>query len=176
MSVPTKYGPEVIDAIVDQLAEGKSLVTICNQDGMPDRVQVWRWMRRDDEIAERLLEAREIGFQFRAEMAVAAAKRATDPIAGRLAFDAERWYLGKLSRAFADKPLAIGVSVNVAGDDAFAAVAGALDRAAAAISSGRNSTSAVVIEGEARPADPAGQLVDLAGAGGPGLGEDPDGS
>lgn len=175
MSVPTRYGPEVIDSIAEQLAEGKSLVVICKQDGMPTPRQVYRWINSDDDIAARILEAREVGFHLRAEMAVATAKSAKDPIAGRLAFDAERWYLGKLSNAFREKPLAVGVSVNVDRDDAFAAIAGALDRAAAAISSGRNSTSAVVIEGEARPADAGGQLADLAGSGGPGLGEDPDG-
>ena len=175
MSVPTRYGPDVIDSIAEQLAEGKSLVVICKQDGMPARGVVYEWMRSDSDLAQRLYEAREVGFHLRAEMAVAAAKSAKDPIAGRLAFDAERWYLGKLSNAFREKPLAVGVSVNVDRDDAFAAIAGALDRAAAAISSGSNSTSAVVLEGEARPADAGRQLADLGGSGGPWLGEDPDG-
>ena len=170
------YGPEVIESIIEQLADGKSLIVICKADGMPNRRQVQRWIQGDDELAAELMAAREIGFAYRAEMAVAAAKSAKDPIAGRLAFDAERWYLGKLSNAFREKPIAVGVSVNVDRDDAFAAVAGALDRAAASISSSRNSTSAVVIEGEARPADSGRQLADLAGSGGSGMGEDANGS
>lgn len=175
MSVPTLYGPEVIERIVEQLAEGKSLTAICKQRGMPSRSQVQRWMLSDSDIAARLMDAREIGFAFRAEEAVAAAKRAKDPIAGRLAFDAERWYLGKLSNAFREKPLTVGVQVNVDRDDAFAAVAGALDRAAAAISGGSNSTSAVAIEGEAGPTDSGGHLANLAGPGGARLGQDPHG-
>jgi transposase-like protein len=170
-----KYGPEVIDRIVEQLEEGKSLVLICRDEGMPDRRTIYRWTEGDDELAERLYRARELGYHYRAEVAVAAAKNAKDPIAGRLAFDAERWYLGKLSIAFRDKPLVQGAFLNVGSDDAFAAITEALDRAAASLASSGSSTQPVVIEGSARSADAGGRLADLAGAGREGLGQDPDG-
>jgi hypothetical protein len=146
--------PAVIDHILAELAAGKSLSAICKAEGMPDRVTVWRWSKGDNELAARILEAREFGFQLRAEAAVEAAKCAKDPVAGRLAFDAERWYLGKLSQAFAEKPIAIGALVNVDAGDTFAAVAGALERAAEAISSRSSSTILLVDESEAGP-DPA---------------------
>lgn len=44
----------------------------------------------------------------RAERAVEEAKAAKDAALGRLAFDAERWYVGKLSNAFADKVRHVG--------------------------------------------------------------------
>jgi hypothetical protein len=166
------YPPEIVDRIVDELEEGKSLVRICCGEGMPSRRTVQRWADGSDDLAQRLRAARELGYLNRAEQAVEAAKNATDPIAGRLAFDAERWYLGKLSVAFHDKPVQIGAFVNVDADAAFGAIRDALDRAAAGISSRGDSTRPVVIEGKARPADPGGGLADMAGLGGQRLGED----
>src|SRR5690606_26322010 len=116
---------------------------ICRDSGMPTPRTVQRWARADDELAERIHQAREDGYFLRAERAVEAAQKAEDPHAGRLAFDAERWYLGKLSNAFRDKPITFGAIVGVGGDDAFLAVQGALDEAAAAISSRGHATRAV---------------------------------
>ena len=152
MAVPTKYGDAVIEKIIDGLAEGKSLSQLCAGKDKPDRRTVQRWENGEDALADRIREAREIGYHARAERAVEAAKTAKDPMAGRLAFDAERWYLGKLSNAFREKPIAVGVQVNVGErDDAFAAVSGALDRAATAIASCGSSTSTVATDGEAGP-------------------------
>jgi hypothetical protein len=151
-----EYPDNIIESILTGLAEGKSLAQICRGEGMPDRVTVWRWGRADDELAARMLEARECGFLLRAEVAVANAKACTDPIKGRLEFDAERWFLGKLSNAFADKPLALGVQVNVGSEDAFAAVTDALERAAATIAGGGTSTRPVAIEGPSRSGDAPG--------------------
>ena len=171
----TRYSQEIIDRIVEGLEHGKSLVVICRDEDMPSRQAVYNWVNADGELGQRLREARELGYLYRAEIAVAAAKSASDPIAGRLAFDAERWYLGKLSQAFRDKPIAVGAFVGVGSDDAFAAFAGALDRAAGTIASGASNTKPVVIEGEARPADPSRRLEDLARPGGERLGQDEDG-
>lgn len=59
-------------------------------------------MDDDDEFTGQITRAREIGYQVRADRAIADAKSAEDAAKGRLAFDAERWYLGKLSNAFSD--------------------------------------------------------------------------
>ena len=149
------YPPETIDRLCEQLEEGKSLVIICREEGMPSRRTVQRWAKADGELATRIREARELGYHMRAEMAVAAAKKAEDPQAGRLAFDAERWYLGKLSNAFAERPL-VEATVNVAGNDAFAAIEGVLGRAAAAIASGSSSTEQVALPSSPGPDNPSG--------------------
>jgi hypothetical protein len=171
----SRYSPEIFDRIVDGLEHGKSLVVVCKEPDMPSRQAVYNWINADGELGQRLREARELGYLYRAEVAVAAAKSASDPIAGRLAFDAERWYLGKLSQAFRDKPIAVGAFVGVGSDDAFAAFAGALDRAACTIASGAHSTKPVVEHSPSRPTDPARRLEDLAGSGGERLGQDEDG-
>lgn len=145
------YPPSIIDRICELLEEGKSMREICAIDGLPSRSTVHAWLRGDDELAARIRESREVGFHALAEegmrMAFApAVANPTDPQAARLAFDAVRWQLGKLSIAFRDKPLIEG-TVNVAGDDAFAAFAAALERAAAGISSRADSTSQVALPG-----------------------------
>lgn len=169
-----EFAGDVIEELLEKLADGESLTSICDDNPrMPSRRTVARWALADDQLARRILEAREVGFFARAERAVEEAKTAEDPIAGRLAFDAERWFLGKLSNAFRDKPL-VGVAISVGGDDAFAAVQGALDRAAATLAGSGHATRAVALAGEAGPGDAAGRLADLGSAGGEGLGQDAD--
>lgn len=90
------------EAILEGLLDGLSLVQICGRDGMPDRRTVQRWQDDDETFDAAVTRARERGFQARAERAVLNANTAEDAAKGRLAFDAERWYLGKLSNAFSD--------------------------------------------------------------------------
>lgn len=88
--------------ILRRLTEGESLSAICRTVGMPSRETVRLWQNEDEEFALAVTHAREEGFITRADRAVEAAKDAEDASKGRLAFDAERWYLGKLSNAFSD--------------------------------------------------------------------------
>lgn len=171
-SMSARFSEAVLDEILRRLGEGESLRTICAGEGMPHRDTVRGWARADPDLAQRIEEAREEGYQLLAERAFEEARTCVDPIKGRLAFDAARWYLGKLSRAFAERPVAIGVQVNADCSDAFAAIAGALQDAAAARASLAHRTSAVVVEGEARSIDAPRQLADLAGDGGARLGQD----
>lgn len=165
-----QFADDIIEELIARLGKGEGLATICADVRMPHRATVHRWMRADGELAQRIMDAREIGFHDRAERAVEEVRNATDPIKARVVFDAERWYLGKISQAFADKPVVVGALINVDADDAFAAVAGALESAASRIAGSGTSTRPVVIEGEARPSDAGGRLADLAGDGGPRVG------
>jgi hypothetical protein len=110
---------DVRGTILARLAEGESLSAICRDEGMPNRCTVQRWQEEDEDFDAAVTRAREDGFQIRAERAVLAAKSAEDAQKGRLAFDAERWYLGKLSNAFSDNKAQklehqVGVSEEVA--------------------------------------------------------------
>lgn len=97
------FAEDVIEELLQALADGRSMREICTDKRMPDRATVMRWAKGDDELAANIVRAREVGYYARAEKAVEAAKQATDAGLGRLAFDAERWHLSKLSKAFADK-------------------------------------------------------------------------
>lgn len=46
MARPTSYTPELGDRICEELADGKSLRTICSPDDMPNRSTVFRWLAR----------------------------------------------------------------------------------------------------------------------------------
>ena len=94
---------EARQIILDRLAEGESLSAICEDSDLPSARTVQRWQSEDPEFDVAVTRAREAGFLLRAEKAVADAKLAQDAAKGRLAFDAERWFLGKLSNAFSDK-------------------------------------------------------------------------
>lgn len=89
-------------SILERLSLGESLSAICADVEMPNRSTVQRWQKDDAAFDAAVTHAREVGFEFRADQAVSAAKTAEDAAKGRLAFDAERWYLGKLSNAFSD--------------------------------------------------------------------------
>lgn len=90
------------EIILERLAQGESLSAICRDKGMPSREAVRLWQNADEEFDLAVTRAREDGFEKRATEAVEMAKTAEDAALGRLAFDAERWYLGKLSNAFSD--------------------------------------------------------------------------
>lgn len=102
------FQEDVITELLASLREGKSMREICKDKRMPDRETVSRWAKGDDELAANIVRAREAGYHARAERAVEDAKNAKDASLGRLAFDAERWHLSKLSRAFADKVVHAG--------------------------------------------------------------------
>lgn len=163
-----------IAEILRRLEAGESMNAICKVAGLPSRETIRRWAEDDAELAAQIMEARETGFMERAEQAVADAKAAKDPQLGRLAFDAERWYLGKLSNAFAERPAKIdnqtNVQVNIDGGDPFGRLADFLDSAAGAISGRASSTQLVVGSGPPGPDSPAGGLDDVVDNGGPGLG------
>lgn len=166
-----KFSDDIVEELIERLARGDGLATICKDERMPNRRTVHRWMHANDELAERIMVAREIGHHAYAEATLELVEQCEDPQKARVILDARRWYLGKTSQAFAEKPI-VGLAVNVDAGDAFAAIAGALDRAAAAVSSGRTSTFIVDQPSPRGSAHAGGQLEHLDGDGRPGVRED----
>lgn len=104
----SRFPLEVVEELLEGLRDGRSMREICADTRMPSRETVRQWCESDDDLALAITRAREVGFYDRAERAVEAAKTAEDAQRGRLAFDAERWFLGKVSKAFADKTVIAG--------------------------------------------------------------------
>lgn len=92
----------VEEELLERLSNGESLIQICNLKGMPSRRTVQRWQDADADFDVAITRAREAGMFVIAEQAVQEALIADDASKGRLAFDARRWYVGKLSNAFSD--------------------------------------------------------------------------
>jgi hypothetical protein len=88
---------QVVPRICEELAKGLSLSAICAEQGFPNRSTIQRWCDDDPDIAAAITRARDLGFDERADQAVEKAKSAKDAALGRLAFDADRWYLAKLN-------------------------------------------------------------------------------
>lgn len=97
-----EYGAETRERILAELEQGKSLVTVCEQEDMPNRATVQRWQADDVDFDAAVTRAREFGFEALAVEALNRARNAKDAQLSRLEFDATRWYLGKLSNAFSD--------------------------------------------------------------------------
>jgi hypothetical protein len=106
--IDESFAEDVIEEMIAKLEQGDDMAAICSDPRMPSVSTFWRWSKEDDELGKRIVRAREIGYYYRADLAVKAAKEAEDAGKGRLAFDAERWRLGKLSNAFADKVKHVG--------------------------------------------------------------------
>ena len=120
----SRFPLEIVEELLEQLRDGKSMREICSDTRMPSREAIRNWCEQDDDLGLAITRAREVGYFDRAERAVEDAKQATDAGLGRLALDAEKWFLGKISKAFADKtviagdkdsPLTHAHAVNLAG-------------------------------------------------------------
>ncbi len=100
MGRPSDYSAELGLTICQRLAEGESLRSVRRADGMPDKSTVMRWLHAHAEFREMYRIAREVGTDALADETLADATepmRAEDVQAARLAFDARRWFLGKIS-------------------------------------------------------------------------------
>jgi hypothetical protein len=56
---PTDYSDDIVDAICERLADGESLRSICDAEGMPHKATVFRWLRAHEEFRDRYARARE---------------------------------------------------------------------------------------------------------------------
>lgn len=62
---PSSYSEETADFICEQLAIGKTLLAICrDNEEMPDRTTVARWMTKMPEFASRIALSRDFGQDF----------------------------------------------------------------------------------------------------------------
>lgn len=56
---PSDYSKGLADLICERLADGESLRTICSDEDMPNRSQVFRWLGEHPEFADQYARARE---------------------------------------------------------------------------------------------------------------------
>ncbi|CAO3426666.1 hypothetical protein [Azospirillum argentinense] len=109
---PVVWTPErITDAkatVLDRLADGQSMRSICTQDDMPSWSTLRRWLREDVEFATQYARAREAAADMSAarviEIAEAVAAGKMDPQAGRTAIDGHKWAASKLNaRVYGDR-------------------------------------------------------------------------
>jgi hypothetical protein len=106
MSRPSSATPEIMEAICEAIAEGKSLRTICLADDMPHRSTVLRWLDGDESFAAKYARAREAQGDVMDEMILDEAIGATAETAAlaRVRIDAFKWRASKLvPKRYGDK-------------------------------------------------------------------------
>lgn len=50
MGRPSKYSPELIEAICERLSKGEPLAAICRDEGMPCHATIWNWMNDQEDV------------------------------------------------------------------------------------------------------------------------------
>ena len=120
MARPSIYSLDLIDRICERLAGGESLVAICEDDEMPARSTVFKWLDENKEFSDRYVRAREAQADLLAEEIIKISDDGLndtyeiepgvrgvnhDVIArSRLRVDARKWMASKLApKKYGDK-------------------------------------------------------------------------
>lgn len=118
------------ELILEGLAEGRSLRSICKDDGMPSVSTVFRWCADEEVWREQYAQARASGDDAMAEDIQEIADRSElDPQDKKVRIDARKWLLAKRQpKKYGDKidVTSGGERVNQLGDDAIAVRAAAM--------------------------------------------------
>lgn len=67
MSTESLYTEELADEICQRLAGGRSLLSICGDDDMPDKSQVFRWLGKYESFRDKYARAREAWAEYEFE-------------------------------------------------------------------------------------------------------------
>lgn len=119
-NAPVEFSEDIFAAILERLAQGEGLVSICNDKDMPHRSSVFRWIDGDTALRDRYVRARELQADTLAEEIITIADDGSrdykkdadgrempdhDHIArSRLRVDARKWAASKLApKKYGDK-------------------------------------------------------------------------
>ena len=121
-----EYDPVLAEDILERLADGDSVASICRGEGMPDERSVRRWARNDADFGDQYAIARRLGYEKRADELLEIAdgssadwietengKRILNTVhvnRARLMIETRKWLLSKML------PKVYGDHVTVAGD------------------------------------------------------------
>lgn len=109
MGRPSDFTPEIANEICERLSKGESLRMICEEDAMPSRQSVQRWLAANKAFRVQYAHAREQQAEWYAERIVDDAMTATDAALGRLRMDALKWAASKLApKKYGDKIAHVG--------------------------------------------------------------------
>lgn len=108
MGRPTKYDPEVANAICRYIEDGESIRYIAEQRGMPSRDTIRRWLVDNEDFQAQYIRAKDHQAELYAETINDIAKGTLngqyDPNAARVAIDAYKWTASKLKpKKYGDK-------------------------------------------------------------------------
>lgn len=116
---PTTYSTELGQIICDWVAQGRSLVRLCKQEGMPARRTVMQWLERHEEFAHKYAQAKQEGMDAMFEEMLEIADDGTNDVIdadgklivqkdvvarSKLRVDTRKWALARLApRKYGDR-------------------------------------------------------------------------
>lgn len=115
---PTKFTQELADAVCEQIAQGKSMRTVCAPDEMPAIATLFRWLREHESFREQYARATEERSEAFAEETIdiaddslSLAQESDDPKranalvqAQRVRIDTRKWLMAKMKpKKYGDK-------------------------------------------------------------------------
>lgn len=106
----SEYTPEIGAHICSEIAAGRSLRSICDDEGMPNKSTVFRWLARHPEFRDQYSRAQEDRTAAMAEeiIEIADDEGIADVQRARLRVDARKWLMSKMApKKYGDK-VAIG--------------------------------------------------------------------
>lgn len=116
MARPSEFSQETADYICEQLIEGRSLRSICNDEDVPVASTVCRWLSANEEFRKQYAHARELQadalFDETLYISDGNANDAVDVQRARLRVDTRKWMASKLApKRYGDK-----LDLNHSGD------------------------------------------------------------
>jgi hypothetical protein len=93
---PSKFTQAVADEICEELANGRSLRSICSSQSMPTTRTVYSWLDNDPDFLRQYAHARERQAHYFADSVHEIAQFEEDPARARLRIDAIKWHTEKL--------------------------------------------------------------------------------
>ena len=93
---PSGYSDEIAHEICEELAKGRSLLSICAEQGKPSQSMVYRWLEDRAEFREKYVRARERQADNFADSVHQIAQFEEDTARARLRIDAIKWHTEKL--------------------------------------------------------------------------------
>jgi hypothetical protein len=97
MGRPSKYSEELAERICTEIANGKPVFAICQEDWCPSEFTIYKWLRDKEDFSKAYAHAREIQQERFAAEVIAIADTEKDPAIARNRMDARKWYAGKVS-------------------------------------------------------------------------------
>jgi hypothetical protein len=106
---PVKFSQDVFNAICEEIANGRSLRSICLEANMPHPGTVCRWLAEDEggKLREQYARARDAQSDVIADEILMIADTEKDTHKARVRIDARKWLAGKM------KPKVYGDKVNL---------------------------------------------------------------
>lgn len=103
---PSDYNEDIAAYICSEIASGRSLRSICDDDGMPNKATVFRWLSKHEIFRDQYARAQEDRTAAMAEdiLEIADDEGIADVQRAKLRVDARKWLMSKMApKKYGDK-------------------------------------------------------------------------